>query len=247
MTTPRRYLAQSASFALHVLGLIALLFLMNRAAAGVDPSVHPVDNKHLVYIAAPGSSGGGGGGSQLAAPRVDMEIPTSRPVAAVPVAVAQPTDPLPAISAPVVTNAASMLTASGVDGSVRVPFGGGGNGQGIGPGAGDGVGPGNATGFGGVGIAGEGGISAPIRIHEERPSYTPEAMRVKLQGPVEIQAIVDATGRVIEARVTQSLDRVFGLDEQARQAALRTLFQPCRKDGRPISCRITFVLTFTLR
>jgi protein TonB len=242
----RSYVAQSASIGLHAVGLLALLFLMNRAAAGVDPSVRPIDTKHLVYVAAPGSSGGGGG-SRMAAPRVDIEIPASRPVTVVPVAVAQPIDPLPAISAPVVTNAASMLTASGVDGSVRVPFGGGGNGNGIGPGRGDGVGPGDATGVGGVGIAGEGGISAPIRIREERPSYTPEAMRAKLQGPVEIQAIVDATGRVTDARVTQSLDRVFGLDEQARQAALNTKFQPCRKNGQPIACRITFVLTFTLR
>lgn len=242
----RSYVAQSTSICLHAISLLALLFVMNRAAAGVDPSVRPIDTKHLVYVAAPGS-GLGGGGSRMAAPRVDIEIPTARPVTVVPVAAVAPVDPMPAINAPVVTNAASMLTASGVDVGVRVPFGGGGDGKGIGTGKGDGLGPGEATGYGGVGIAGEGGISAPIRIREERPNYTPEAMRAKLQGPVELQAIVDATGRVVDVRVTQSLDRVFGLDEQARQAALRTRFQPCRKDGQPVACRITFVLTFTLR
>lgn len=242
----RSYLAQTASLTLHGLGLLALLLLMNRAAAGVDPSVQPLDARHLVYVASAGI-GGGGGGNRTPAPRVNVEIPVARPVSVVPVASVAPIDPMPSIAAPVVTNAASMLTASGIDGRVTVPFGGGGNGHGIGPGRGDGVGPGVATGFGGTGLAGEGGISAPIRILEVKPEYTAGAMQAKLQGPVEMQAIVDATGRVTEVRVTRSLDRVFGLDEQARKAAMKTTFRPCKKDGVPVACVITFAMQFTLR
>jgi len=134
-----------------------------------------------------------------------------------------------------------------VSGAVPTPFGCGGPGKGIGPGKGDGLGPGDATGFGGTGMAGEGGISAPIRILEVKPEYTAGAMQAKLQGPVEMQAIVDATGRVTEVRVTRSLDRVFGLDEQARKAALKTQFRPCKKDGVPVACVITFAMQFTLR
>jgi protein TonB len=227
------------------LGLLALLLLMNRAAAGVDPSVRPVDTKHLVYVAAPGHLGGGGG-YRGPAPRVAMEIPAARPAAIVPAAVAAPVDPPPAISAPVVTNAASVLTASGVDTSVRVPFGGGGNGRGIGPGDGEGVGPGDGTGIDG-GPAGEGGVSWPERIREVKPQYTPQAMQMKIQGSVLMEALIDATGKIVRVRVTRSLDARYGLDEAARQAVFATPMKPCKKDGKPVACTAPFELQFTLR
>jgi len=59
--------------------------------------------------------------------------------------------------------------------------------------------------------------------------------------------VLDISGRVTDVRVTKSLDRVFGLDEAARRAAFATPFRPCKKDGRPIACVITFELQFTLR
>jgi protein TonB len=241
----RSYVAQTTSLALHGAGLLLLLFLMNRAAAGVDPSLRPVDTKHLVYVAAPGASGGGGG-NRTAAPRVDVEIPAARPASVVPVAVIAPIDPLPAISAPVVTNATSMLTASAVDGSVRVPFGGGGDGNGIGPGKGDGLGPGDGTGVDG-GRAGEGGISWPVRLMEVRPKYTAQAMQMKITGSVLMDATIDTTGKIIAVRVTRSLDSRYGLDEAARQAVFATPMKPCKKNGVPVVCIAPFELQFTLR
>lgn len=241
----RNYLAQSASLALHGIGLLALLLLMNRAAAGVDPAIQPNDTKHLVYVASPGI-GDGGGGHPTPAPRVAIEIPASRPVTVVPVAAVTPLDPPPMISAPVVTNAASVLTASGVDGTVPVPFGGGGPGNGIGPGRGDGVGPGEGTGVDG-GPAGEGGISWPERIREVKPQYTPQAMQMKIQGSVLLQASLDATGKIVRVRVIRSLDARYGLDEAARQAVLATPMRPCTKSGKPVACVVPFELQFTLR
>jgi len=241
----RSYVAQSASLALHAAGLLALLFLMNRAAAGVNPATEPVDSKHLVYVAAPGLSGGGGG-SKTPAPRVAMEIPVARPATVVPVAVVAPVDPPPAINAPVITNAASILTATGIDGTVRVPFGGGGNGSGIGPGKGDGVGPGEGTGVGG-GPAGEGGISWPERIREVKPQYTAQAMQMKIQGSVLMQASLDATGKIVAVRVIRSLDRIYGLDQAAIAAVMATPMKPCKKDGKPVACTVPFELQFTLR
>lgn len=241
----RNYIAQSASLTLHGIGLLALLLLMNRAAAGVDPNVQPVDNKHMVYVASPGMSGGGGG-NKAPAPRVAVEIPESRPRSIVPVAVAAPIDPLPSIAAPVVTNAASMLNASGVDSSVRVPFGGGGDGNGIGKGKGDRLGDGDETGVGG-GPAGEGGISWPVRIREVKPQYTPQAMQMKIQGSVLMQATLDETGKIVRVRVIRSLDSRYGLDEAARQAVFATPMKPCMMAGKPVACTVPFELAFTLR
>lgn len=245
MMHTRSYIAQSTSLALHAAGLLALLFLMNRAAAGVDPAAEPVDTKHLVYVVSPGVDGGGGG-HDAPAPRVPVEIPAARPAATPLAAVAAPIDPLPAINAPIVTNAVSMLTASGVDGSVRVPFGGGGDGRGIGPGKGDGLGPGDGTGFDG-GPAGQGGISWPERIREVKPQYTSAAMQMKIQGSVLLEASLDATGRIVKVRVIRSLDARYGLDEAARQAVFATPMKPCRKGGQPVACVVPFELQFTLR
>ena len=241
----RSYVAQTASLTLHGLGLLALLLVMNRAAAGVDPNVQPADTKHMVYVASPGM-GGGGGGHKAPAPRVAVEIPAARPATIVPVAVAAPIDPLPSIAAPVVTNAASILTASGVDGSVRVPFGGGGDGNGIGKGKGDGLGDGEGTGVDG-GQAGEGGISWPVRIREVKPQYTAQAMQMKIQGSVLMQASLDETGKIVRVRVIRSLDSRYGLDEAARQAVFATPMKPCLKAGKPVACVAPFELFFTLR
>lgn len=242
----RNYVAQSASLTLHAFGLLALLFVMNRAAAGVDPTVQPADNKHLVYVASPGIDGGGGG-HKAPAPPVEMQIPVARPATVVPVAVVAPIDPLPSITAPVLTNAATVLTATGVTlGATPVPNGGGGNGHGIGPGDGDGPGPGDGTGVG-TGRAGEGGISWPQRFREVKPQYTAAAMQRKIQGSVALEAVVGIDGKILSVRVTRSLDAIFGLDEAARQAVFATGLTPCRKAGQPVVCKVPFELQFTLR
>jgi len=243
----RTYFAQAVSLGMHALGLLALLFLLNQPANSADQLPLVKSNQQLIYVAsAPGSSRGGGG-SLAQAPPVPTAIPKPQPMTVVPVVSAAPADPPPSINAPVMTSPDALLAASGVDGAVAVPRGGGGSGTGIGPGQGPGLGPGTGPGFGDTGIGGFGGIEMPYRIMEVKPQYTAEAMRAKLQGPVVLEAVLDISGRVTDVRVTKSLDRVFGLDEAARRAAFATPFRPCKKDGRPIACVITFELQFTLR
>lgn len=242
----RNYIAQTTSLMLHAIGALALLLLMNRAATGVVPADEQVDSKRLVYVASPGP-GGGGGGNRTPAPPVAIEIPAARPASVVPVAVAAPIDPLPSISAPVITNASSVLTASGVTlGAMPVPFGGGGAGKGIGPGEGPGLGPGEGPGVGG-GRAGEGGISWPDRIREVKPQYTAAAMQMKIQGSVLIDAVIGIDGKIVRARVVRSLDSRYGLDQAAIKAVLDTQMKPCRKDGKPVVCVAPFELQFSLR
>lgn len=248
----RRFVAKGISLAIHaILATIALL-IVSRPALDIITTTKAMKamTASVVYLpaAAPTQRGGGGGGNRAVAPPVKIEIPAPQPLVVVPEIVAAPADVPPSLAVPIMTSASAMLTATGgVDGAVAVPFGGGGSGHGIGTGNGDGVGPGDATGFGGTGIAGIGGITDPERIHEERPPYTPEARAEKIEGAVEVEAIVSPAGRVTEARVTKSLDRKFGLDEQARLAALRTLFRPCKQNGKPVACVVKFAVQFTIR
>ena len=78
------------------------------------------------------------------------------------------------------------------------------------------------------------------------PKYTPQAMRHKVIGQVELDAVVLPNGRVGFVKVVQSLDRLHGLDDEAIATAYRWRFKPATKDGRPVTCRIGIMMEFRL-
>jgi protein TonB len=240
--------AQITSFTIHALALAALVFTVIKHQEIMQVVEDTKLKFDVVYLEARGPGGGGGGSPQPAPPKkVELPKPTPTPPA-VPTPVPTPTiPPPPSINAPIMTMPNAVLSASGVSGAIDVPVGGGGRGGGIGSGNGNGIGPGEGGGFGGGAYRPGNGVENPTRIREVKPAYTPEAMRAKIQGTVELEALVAADGKVAEVRVTRSLDRVFGLDEQARKAVFATPFLPCKKEGKPVPCLVTFELNFTLR
>jgi TonB family protein len=64
---------------------------------------------------------------------------------------------------------------------------------------------------------------------------------------VTLNILVMPDGRVGDATVAKSLDRQYGLDEQAILAARYWLFQPAIVDGRPVAFRTTLELEFRLK
>jgi len=89
------------------------------------------------------------------------------------------------------------------------------------------------------------GISPPSLIRQVEPKYTQDAMRAKIQGDVELEAVVNADGKVGDVRVTRSLDNRFGLDENAVLAARQWLFTPGHdRDGRAVPVNVTLILSF---
>jgi len=72
-------------------------------------------------------------------------------------------------------------------------------------------------------------------------------MRAKIQGVVQLEAVVDENGLVNDVRVTRSLDKQYGLDQEAIKAARMWLFRPARdRDNKPVPIVITLELTFAL-
>lgn len=69
-------------------------------------------------------------------------------------------------------------------------------------------------------------------------------MRGKVQGDTELEAIVERDGFVGPVRVTKSLDHE--LDIQAIRAVRQWAFSPALMDGKPVRCRVTIILSFTL-
>lgn len=241
--------AQGMSLGIHGLLLVGLIYGAVRASQVVQQVAEEKMKFDVVYLANNPGPGGGGGGNPRPAPPKKLDLPKPTPTPTVIEPVPTPTTPPPpSINAPIMTTPNAVLSAAGISvGAVDVPTGGGGRGTGLGTGSGNGVGEGTGGGFGGGAFRPGNGVENPVRLREIKPSYTAEAMRAKIQGTVELEVVIGPAGKVTDARVTRSLDKVFGLDEQARKAAFDTPFVPCKKQGAPVPCIVIFEMQFTLR
>jgi TonB family protein len=90
------------------------------------------------------------------------------------------------------------------------------------------------------------GVTEPKLLQEFRPNYTREAMKEKIQGMVEIDAVVGPDGKIARARVVKSLDKAYGLDEEALKAVYRYRFEPGTLNGKPVPFLVTIVQEFRL-
>jgi TonB family protein len=107
----------------------------------------------------------------------------------------------------------------------------------MGPGAGGGIG-------GGIYRPG-GSVTTPTVIREIRPTYTPEAMRAKVQGLVVLDVVVQRDGTPGDIRIVRSLDP-GGLDGQAILAVRGWRFNPGRLNGAPVDVLVTIELMFRI-
>ncbi len=98
----------------------------------------------------------------------------------------------------------------------------------------------------GVSVIGQ-GVKSPEVIRDVKPRYTGDAMRQRIQGLVEVQAVILADGSVGPVRVVKSLDKEFGLDEQAVSAVKQWQFRPGQKDGEAVAVVVNIEMTFTLK
>jgi bla regulator protein BlaR1 len=94
--------------------------------------------------------------------------------------------------------------------------------------------------------AGE-GVKLPKVVHEVKPDYTREAMEAGIQGRMSLKAVVLESGLVGDVDVVDSLDTVYGLDEQAVKAIRQWQFEPGTKDGKPVAVEVEVEFTFKLK
>jgi len=247
----------------HVVILGVLIYAATHVKQIVEIAKNPIENYNIILVAQPkpGPGGGGGGRPKDPEPPRKAEIVAAKPPEVKPVP--KPVDvPTPQITVPIQTPTAVQTLPGAltpVDSTVGVGAGGGGKGTGIGTGTGSGVGEGTGGGFGGGAFQPGNGINNPVLLREVKPNYTGEAMRAKLQGIVEMEAVVLPDGSVDpkSIRITRSLDANLGLDQQAIIAVKQWRFRPgtcARKDGcgaitfgQPVPVIVSVELTFTLR
>ncbi|MGH9314348.1 MAG: energy transducer TonB [Vicinamibacterales bacterium] len=255
--------AFSASVLVHVLAVVLGVVVANMPRDTTVYRPQPIPNYDLVFLAEPGPGGGGGGGGNKspAPPQKKLELP--KPEKTTPVVLQpkpeppkpEPPKPEPVTTVPVQTIAAVLqpgtLEAAPTPGESRGSGTGPGSGTGTGTGSGSGQGSGVGSGWGGG--FGQGpyrpgsGVETPRIVREVKPQYTADAMRAKIQGVVELEAVVLPDGTVGAVQVTRSLDRTFGLDQKAIEAVKQWRFIAGRRLGQPVPVLVTIELTFTLR
>jgi protein TonB len=90
-----------------------------------------------------------------------------------------------------------------------------------------------------------GAVQAPVIVHRVQPLYPRPAILVKKEGTAVVQATIDASGRVVDARIL--VDPGFGLGASARDAVLQFRFRPATLGGRPLAVRYQLTVNFALR
>ncbi|MFH0778578.1 MAG: energy transducer TonB [Candidatus Eisenbacteria bacterium] len=85
----------------------------------------------------------------------------------------------------------------------------------------------------------------PEVIRRVSPEYPDLAKEAEAEGSVQVEVIIDETGRVVDARVKAS-DTIQALNQAALEAARKFLFKPAKQRDVPVKCRIVIPFRFTL-
>lgn len=88
------------------------------------------------------------------------------------------------------------------------------------------------------------GLKKPGLLRKTEPVYSAEGTRRRIQGTVQLEIVVDETGKARDIKVLSSLG--FGLDERAVAAIEQWAFTPGVKDGKPVRVRATAEVNFRI-
>lgn len=244
----------------HIGGFLLALSIVDNlqvAPLSTEPAGDKPSNIAWLNVPGPGRGGDGGDGRpeslrKAKRPRQDtITLPAATPARLAPEALRDPPkldteinilalkSSAGAFELPGALTGLAAFTSPGSDAAGAAGIGTGTRGSGFG--AGDRRGIGN-------GVLGPGsGVTMPTLLTEVKPSYTAEAMRAKVQGAVMVEAIVREDGSVGQVRIVRSLDRTFGLDEEALKAVKNWRFKPGKREGQNVAVIVEIELMFTLR
>jgi TonB family protein len=88
-------------------------------------------------------------------------------------------------------------------------------------------------------------VSVPARCAGSAPRYTREAEAAGIELDVPLEIVVDARGRVLDAKTLAPAG--YGLDASAVAGARTMRCEPAQRAGRAVSVRMRWVTTFRLR
>ncbi len=90
-----------------------------------------------------------------------------------------------------------------------------------------------------------GAVVRPVLVERVEPQYTETARRVRLEGTVIVQAVIDEEGRVVDVKILKPLP--MGLDRAAVDAVSRWRFKPATLYGRPVKVYYSLTVNFRVQ
>jgi TonB family protein len=90
------------------------------------------------------------------------------------------------------------------------------------------------------------GVSWPQLIKQVDPKYTDAAQAAKIEGTVTVKGVIEPNGHTDRVTVLKSLDKTFGLDEEAVKAASQWVFVPATKSGKRVAVWVQITMEFRL-
>ena len=94
---------------------------------------------------------------------------------------------------------------------------------------------------------GDPGVVDPVVAKEVHPRYTRQALEARIEGTIEMDAVVREDGSVGDVTITKSLDEQYGLDQEAVKAMKQWEFRPGTKDGKAVDVAVEVEMTFNLK
>jgi TonB family protein len=91
------------------------------------------------------------------------------------------------------------------------------------------------------------GVTLPTVVKSVKPQYTQEAMAQQIQGTALLECVVRADGSVEAVHIVESLDSMYGLDEQAMNALSQWQFRAGTRDGKAVAVHVKVEMSFTLK
>lgn len=88
-------------------------------------------------------------------------------------------------------------------------------------------------------------VEPPVLVSRVEPTYPEIARRAGVEGTVELEISIDATGKVAEVEVVRGLP--LGLSQAAADAVKRWVYRPARTASGPVSSRKTIRVQFQLQ
>lgn len=85
-------------------------------------------------------------------------------------------------------------------------------------------------------------ITPPRLIHLVNPEYSPGSRGVRLRGSVLVEVVVTSHGAPRDPHVIRGLDK--DVDADVLQAVRQWLFDPARKQRKPVAVKITVEIEF---
>jgi protein TonB len=177
-----------------------------------------------------------------------LTVPAARPPAGERIVDREP--PAQEVNIPAVPEASGLREIPGVVSeviAVNIAPGGRSSGPGAGLDGRSGLdrGPGSGTGDRGRGSGND--LVSPEVVRQVRPNYTSPALQARVRGLVVMDAVVLPDGSVGDVKIIRSLDKTFGLDEEAVKAVKQWRFRPGRRAGDAVAMLVSVEMVFELR